>query len=166
MNKKAQLDFGLVTFLGIIIIILILAPILVNVVTTILGEVGTNINNTNVAAGVAVSSVETSFTNLWDIVIISLFLLNVILLLITAFLIDIHPAFMIMYILFCFFTIIFIPNVMDVVDVIYVQYSADVGQYLPLTEFMVDYFEAIILGIMVLSGIIIYAKIKYFGRQF
>lgn len=162
LNKKAQLGFGVITFIAVVISLLILAPILVSVVTEILGEVGTQLNNTNTEAGDAVLSTQNTFTDLIDIVIILLFALNVILLLVTSFFIDTHPAFMILYIIFAFFTIIFAPNIIDVVDSVYSEYSTEVGLYLPLTEFIVNNFTMVIFGVLILSGIIIYAKIKYF----
>lgn len=162
LNKKAQ-GFGIIAFVGVVVVILILAPILINIVTTTLGEVSDNINNTSPTASNAIDSVETSFTNLWDLVIIMVFLLNIILLFLTAFFIDTHPAFMILYIMFAFFAIVFIPNIMDAVDAIYDQYSADVGAYLPLTEFLVNNFSYVLLAVIALSGIILYAKIKYFN---
>ena len=163
MNKKAQgFAFGLITFIGIVIILIVLAPTLLHVVTTILTEVGENLNATDTRAGDAVLGIEEDFTNLWDIVIILAFLLNVILLLISAFLVDTHPAFLIFYIIMVFFTVIFVSGAVDALEGIYAtsEYQIVVGQYLPMTEFLLDYFEIIILGIAVLSGIITYAKLK------
>lgn len=161
-NKRGQLDFAILTFIAVIIGILILAPVLLSIVVEIVGEVGTQINNTDATAGAAVFKVENTFTSLWDTVIILLFTLNMILLIVTSFFIDTHPAFLIVYILFAFFTVLFAPNMIDAVDKIYLHYSVEVGAYLPLTEFLVNNFEMIIFAVLILSGIIIYAKIKYF----
>jgi hypothetical protein len=37
--------------------------------------------------------------------------------------------------------------------------------YLPLTDFLRTNFGAVLLGVIVLSGVIMYAKIKYFSNE-
>jgi hypothetical protein len=169
LNKKGQMmEYGIISFVGIVIIMLLLAPFLINIVTTVLGEFGTELTAVDAEAGAAVTSIETTYTNLWDIVIILLFVLNVLLLFISAFLVDTHPVFFIMYILFAFFTVMFVPNVLDVVNEVYdhSQYAGDVGLYLQFTEFILNNFMVIILGILILSGIIMYAKFKFLSRGY
>lgn len=167
MLKKGQADFGIITFITVVIGILILAPVLLYTATTIMTEVGTTLNETDENAGGIILDTQTTFTSLFDIVIVMMFLLNVILLLITAFLVDTHPAFMIMYIMFAFFTVIFVPTLSDVVETIYSvsEYQEVIGQNLPFSEFLVQNFVMIIMGILVLSGIVMYAKIKYFSSD-
>jgi len=145
----------------VIIVLLILAPILVKMVNEPLDKFGTAINGSNPTAGNSVIEIKGKFLGLLDTVIVLLFLLNAILLLVSAFLIDTHPAFMIMYILLAFFMIAFLPNIVSAVDMVYGAYSAEVGLYLPFSEWMVGHFEGIIFGMIILSGIILYAKIKY-----
>lgn len=166
MNKTAQIDFGVITFIGIVIVLIILAPIFYKVVKSTTEGFSTAINSTNEDAAKAVTHIGGTFTSTLDLVIVLAFVINVILLLITAFLIDTHPIFIIFYIMFCFFTIAFVPNVTDAVNGVWGAYAADVGSDLPLVEFLLDNFSIIILAVMVLSGIVIYAKIKYFSQQY
>jgi len=58
---------------------------------------------------------------------------------------------------------------LDAVEVVYNDASMsnattghDSGAFLPTTEFMINNFGGIILTIIILSGIIMYAKFKYF----
>jgi len=41
----------------------------------------------------------------------------------------------------------------------------NVIQYIPMTEFMLNNFGTIIVGVIILSGIIMFAKVKYFSSQ-
>jgi len=163
MNNKGQI--GIVSFVGVVIALLFLAPIFLNVVTTTTGEFADAINSTNSDAAEAVDGVTDTFTNLWDWVLILVFTLNIILLLVSAFFIDTHPAFLLVFIIIAFFTMAFAPNILDATDKIYnsAHYAGDVAAYLPFMDFLRSNFGAIILGLFVLTGIIMYAKFKYFG---
>jgi len=163
MNNKGQI--GIVSFVGVVIALLFLAPIFLNVVTTTTGEFADAINSTNSDAAETVDGVTDTFTNLWDWVLILVFTLNIILLLVSAFFIDTHPAFLLVFIIIAFFTMAFAPNILDATDKIYnsAHYAGDVAAYLPFMDFLRSNFGAIILGLFVLTGIIMYAKFKYFG---
>lgn len=166
-NNRGQVDFGLSTFAVIVLAILFLAPVLVKMVEQPLDKFSTAINRTSTTAGTDVANVESKFLGLFDIMIVFLFLLQSILLLISAFLIDTHPAFMIMYILIAFFLVAFLPNITSAVETIYDSsaYSSEIGQHLAFSDWMVSNFGAVILALIVLSGIILYAKIKYFSNN-
>ncbi len=161
--KKGQI--GIVSLVGVIIALLFLAPILLNIVTTTTGEFAEAINKTDTNAANAVTSIKDTYTSLWDWALILIFGLNVLLLFISAFFIDTHPAFMLVFIMVAFFTMAFAPNILDATDKIYnnAQYAGDVAAYLPFMDFLRGNFGYIILGIFVMTGIIMYAKFKYFG---
>ena len=169
MNRKGQSAFPILTFVGIVLLLLFLAPFMFKLVNTPLEKFQTAIGNQSIEAGQAVNSVRGSFLNFWDTLIIIAFTISLILLLVSAFLIDVHPIFTLLYVLLCFFIFIFAPMVLDTIDVIYDGISADqalmtsseISTYLPLTNFIRVNFAAIILGIMVLSGIVMYAKFKF-----
>ena len=164
MNKNAQV--GIVAFVGVVIALIFLAPIFLNIVTTTTGEFADALNSTDSNAAAAVDSITNTYTGLWDWVLIIIFGLNIVLLLISAFFIDTHPAFLLVYIMVAFFTMAFAPNILDATDKIYnsAHYAGDVAAYLPFMDFLRGHFGAIILGILVLSGIIMYGKFKYFGN--
>lgn len=164
MNNRGQIDIGVVSFIAVVIVIIILAPILFNIVTTITGTVGDQINATDSTAGQAMYSIKEKFVSFWDIVIILLFGLNVVLLLISAFLAPTHPLFIVLYIIFAFITVVFAPNLIDVVQKVYTQYytlQPEMSTKLAMTEFLIDNFSLILLGVIVLSGVIMYARIRY-----
>jgi len=163
MKKRAQV--GIISFVGVVIALLFLAPMFLNIVTTTTGEFADAINGTDANAAATVDSITSTYTSLWDWTLILIFALNVILLFISAFFIDTHPAFILVFIMIAFFTMAFAPNILDATDKIYnsAQYAGDVAAYLPFMDFIRGNFGAIILGIFVMCGIIMYAKFKYFG---
>ena len=163
MNNRGQI--GVVAIVGVIIALLFMAPIFLNIVNTTVGEFSDAINNTSPTASDAVDSIKGTYTGLWDWVLILIFGLNVLLLLISAFFIDTHPAFILVFIMVAFFTLAFAPNILDATDKIYTDahYAGEVNAYLPFMDFIRNNFGAVILAIFFLSGIIMYAKIKYFS---
>lgn len=164
MNRKGQI--GIVSLVGVVIALLFLAPILLNIVTTTTGEFADAINGTNTGAADTVDSITNTYTSLWDWALILIFGLNILLLLVSAFFIDTHPAFILVFIMVAFFTMAFAPNILDATDEIYnnAQYAGDVAAYLPYMDFIRGNFGTIILGLFVITGIIMYAKFKYFGE--
>ena len=163
IGKGGQI--GIVAMVGVVIAILFLAPILLKIVTETTGEFASAINSTNEEASQAVTGITTTYTNLWDWVLIIIFGLNVLLLLISAFFIDTHPAFILVFIMLSFFLLAFAPNILDAVDKVYedAYYAGAVNAYLPSMDFLRTNFGAIILAILVLAGIIMYGKFKYFS---
>jgi hypothetical protein len=165
MNKSGQ--FGIIAFVAMFIILLFLAPFVIKIVRTSVGGFSDQITVINSEAGANVDFVEESFLNLWDWVILLAFGFNVMLLLISSFFIDTEPAFVIVYILTVFFLMSFAPSALDSIQDVYNELGDastghDSGAYLPATEFLINNFGGILLSIIVLSGIIMYAKFKYF----
>lgn len=166
MNRKAQ--FGIVAFVGVVLVLLFLAPVLLKVVRAPVVEFSSAINTTSPLASQTVDSIEGTFSNLWDWVLMIGFVINVILLLIASFFIDTHPIFVIFYIMAGFFLLVFAPNVIDAVNAVWdagsgTVFTEETGLYLTGTTFILNHFGEIILAIFVLSGIVMYAKFKYFA---
>lgn len=165
MNSKAQ--FGMITFIGLIFVMLFLAPIVVKIVRSSVGGFSDGLANVNEDAAGEVDAVEDTFIALWDWVIFLMFGLNVIILLLSSFFIDTHPAFVIVYILTMFFMFAFAPSILDALETSYdalgdAGSGHDSGAYLPITEFLINNFGTLMLTIAILSGIVMYAKFKYF----
>ena len=167
MNKKAQ-DFGIVTFVGMVLVLLFLAPILLKIVRSTTGGFSDAINSTDAEAAKRVDLTSSKFVQFWDYMIVIVFGINVLLMLISAFFIDTHPAFMILYIFVTFLTAVFAPEVLDSANKVWAtpQFSEETGIYLSLTGFLLENFGSLLLGVIILTGIIIYAKIKFFGREY
>lgn len=166
MNKKGQ--FGIITLVAILLVLLFLAPVLLKIVRTSVGGFATALNNTNSEAASVVEETYTTFINLWDYVIIAVFGISVVMLFLSAFFIDTHPAFVILYIFVSFLVMAFTTSMVDIVNKLWdhSQFAVETGVYLTMTEFLKNHFAGVILGIMVLSGIIIYAKIRYFSNDY
>jgi hypothetical protein len=169
-SKKGQIEFSILVFIAVIVGLLVIAPIMLKIVNTILTPFGSSIGNQSVMAGASVTKIQGSFTDFWDWVIVIAFLVNIILLLVSSFLIDTHPIFMIIFIVFGIFTFIFAPMVLDAVDKIYEQPTftgatdgTDITTQIPMTDFLRTNLNIILLGIYFLCGIIIYSKFKMLG---
>lgn len=168
--KKAQISFPIITFVFLLLALLILAPILLKFVTTPINALATAVNKTSPDAARAAHALSNSFASLFDYVLAAALVGNIILLFVTAFLSDNHPAFLVIYILGCAFLMIFAPLVLPAIQKIWAepqfsQGSNNVVQYIPLQHFILDYFGVIILGIIVVTGIITYAKFKFSDSQ-
>jgi len=163
VNKKAQIYYPIITFIVIVIILILLGPIMLKIFNEVTDPFSAKVGNMSAVAGRNVDTVRTSFIAFWDWIIIIAFLIQVILLFISAFFIDTSPVFVALYILVCVLMMIFAPDLIQVVDRIYdsPQFLVETTQ-LPFTDFIRSNFSTIILGIMVLSGVVIYGKLKYF----
>jgi len=165
-SKRGQSD--LLVAIGVILGLLILAPFLVMIVNVPLEKFKDTINSTDVGnaqASANVDSVRGKFLSMIDFVFICAILVNVILLLITAFMVDVHPAFMLIFIMLCFFTMVFVPEILTSVLTVWdkVQGQSEVIGHLPVTYFILNNFRMFMLAVMFISGVVMYAKIRRTG---
>jgi len=163
-NKKATLD--LATLVVVIVGLLILAPVMLKIFNTTVGEVGDKLNESSTDAGAAMEKVENTFVTFWDYLIVIAFFVNVVMLLISAFMVDTHPVFLIMYIISAFVIMSFAPYTMEPVTQILgmPQFTTELGQ-LPMTSFVITNFNLILLGVIILSGLVLYAKFRGKGSD-
>lgn len=164
-NKKGQAGFGIVAFAGIVITLLFLAPVMLKIVRVTTSEVSDQLNITNPEASASMDAVTDSFATFWDFVLLMVFAVNVLILLISAFFIDTHPAFLLVYIIVAFFLVVFAPNVLDAVDSVWAEsaFSEEVSLYLDSMNFLRVHFGVVLLSVIILSGVVMYAKFKYFA---
>lgn len=164
-NKRGQFDFGIITFVGLVVALILIAPLILSIVNKFLTPLGTALGNQSAVAGTNVNYIQNSFGNLLDGVIIFMFVINVLMLFVSAFLVDVHPIFIIVYIIVAFLTMIFAPNIIDAVNNIWGEstFSGDVAK-LPLTNFILDHFGIIIMSIILVTGVILFTKFG-FGRD-
>lgn len=158
-GKKAQYD--IIAWIGIIVGLLIIAPILYKVVNVSLSGFSEAINQTSPEAASSVDLIKGSFIGWLDYLIMIAFLINIILLFVFAFMVDTHPLFLIFYIISAIFTMIFAPYILEPIRQIFgmAEFGTAVIN-LPLTEFVVMRFNIILLGVIVVAGIIMYAKLR------
>jgi len=165
-NKIGQFG-GIIAFIGIVIGMIILAPIMLKVIGTILTSTSAAIGNQTVQdaatrnATAALNYGAASFNKLWDIILVCFFFINVILLLISSFMIDVHPAFWVIYLFLAFIFFFISPAYTKSLDAIWGSSSfSSVTGNLPNTSWIYNNFNFLMLGIYFITAIIIFAKIR------
>jgi hypothetical protein len=165
MNKKGQAE-SIIIFFGLAIAILVVSVIVLRVANSVITPFQAQIGNMSVTAGTAVNDVHTSFAKWWDYLIIGMFFLNIIILLVSAFMVDIHPAFVIVYIFAIIFMFVFGNYALLTLDSIWNMVGTSTEQaQTPLEQFLINNFQLVMLGVVILSGIVMYSKFKYFSGQ-
>lgn len=167
MRNKGQFDFGLITFAFIVIALLILAPIVLKIVRSTVTPFSNTLGNMTDQG--AVQGAQNSryvlgvFVNFWDGVLIISFVVALILLFVSAFLIDTNPFFIVLYIIVFFLVVVFAPDILTAVTNIYeLNAFATETNLIPLMDFVRSNFGIILTVVGVLNMVIIYAKIRYF----
>lgn len=169
MGKKGQAE-SIIIFFVLIVAVLITSIIVLRITNSVITPFSNALNNTagpvGQTASSAVNYAQSKFTSVWDWVIILLLLFNIIILFVSAFLIDIHPAFVIVYIFAGIFLFIFGNFALGALDAVWggMGTAVETAQT-PLEQFVINNFQLIMLGIYVVSGVLMYAKIKLFSGQ-
>jgi hypothetical protein len=165
MNNRGQAQ-SIIIFFVLIIGVLIASVVVMRMTNEILTPFQSQIGNMSSQAGSAVANVHTKFNQWWDYFIILLFAINLIILLVSAFLVDIHPAFLIVYIITIIFMFIFGNYALLALDNIWNMMGTSAEQAIsPLQQFIINNFMLIMLGVVFLSGIVMYSKFKFFGNM-
>lgn len=164
MNNKGQIDYPLITFIVIVIGLIILAPFMLKIVNEVLTPFSAGVGNVTAEAGTSVTHIRDTFINFWDFVIIAGFLFAILLLFISSFLVETHPFFLIIFILLSFFTFLFAPSFLDVLDTIYnsSQFATEVST-LAMIDFIRTYLGIILVGIYFVCGVIMFARFRFGG---
>lgn len=166
--KKAQLDNPMILFAVMIIALLILAPVVLKIMRSIQEPMSNSFGNVSGQAGVLAQTnfnkVMSTGINFWDKVVISAFIFLVLMLLVSAFLVDAHPFFIILYIFLNFMLILFAPNIISAVDHIYDSSTfAEETALLSFMDALRNHYVGFLVGMFVLTGIIIYGKLFLLG---
>lgn len=170
MNKKGQLelDYPIITFGMVILGLIIFAPIALKMFNSIQVQMANELGNQSGGdvAKANFNAVMLPLINFWDKIMIVAFVIAIIMLFITSFFIDTHPIFLILYIIMSFLLIIFAPNIIQAADTIYAnaQFSSEVTS-LSFMNTIRNYYVEFLVGIMIITGIIIYGKIAWFGNS-
>lgn len=169
-NKKGQVDNPIIAFVVIIAALIIFAPIALKVFVNVDTSVGNSLGNLSGQQGVIAQTnfkaVTTPLISFWDKVIVAAFILAVLLLFVSAFLIDAHPFFVVLYIFLDLFLILFIPSITKAIDHIYdsANFAVEVAK-LPFLDTLRSNFTGFVIGLMIITGIIIYGKLAFFQRS-
>lgn len=165
MNNKGQLDAPIITFVIVVITLFLLAPVILKVVSTSVGGVATAINSTSPSASTSANHIKDTFINFWDMLIMFAVLSAIIVMLIAAFFVDISPLFAILHILISFFLVIFSNDILQAVTRLWTAsgYNELTDAHLVMTGYLVDNFTFFLLGVIILSGVIMYGKFRFAG---
>ena len=169
LNKKAQIDYPIITWVILVFGLMLLAPVFLKIFTSIQTPLSTqlgNITNGGAVAQANFNSVMNTTVNFWDKVILFAFILATLLLLISAFFIDTSPFWIILYLFISFMLVLFAPDIIGALDNIYnsAQFTTEVAR-LTFIDSLRTNFGAILVGVIVLSGIIIYGKLAFTGGR-
>jgi hypothetical protein len=167
MSKVGQLDFPIATLMIFVFGLLIFAPMALKVFRSIQTPISDGLANVSYGGDIAsqnFNSVMNPLISFWDEVIIFAFILSIILMIVSSFMIDTHPVWIILYIVVWFILIVFAPNIVSAATAIYdsSQFAGEVA-LLPLTNALRLHFVEYMVGLGLLSGIIIFGKIGFGG---
>lgn len=161
MKNKGQLAIPIVAFVIIMIALIFLAPILLKVINEIMIPVNETISDIDSNAATQGYGAVSKFVNMLDAALMIIFFILIVLMLVSAFLIDNHPAFLIIYLVASMFLFIFSSPILDASDRIWDSSDFALEQnQLPITNFMRQTFGGIMIGVYVITGIILFAKFK------
>jgi len=174
-GKKGQLPAA-IAFAGIILVLILLAPILLKTVLTPLNKFSSalgTVDSTNKSSS-AVGYITNTFTSMFDWIIMFIFIFSIVTLIFSSFFIDTHPAFLVIYIIGLAFLMIFTPNIMESIDKLWRQAQfanpantdgtgANLATLLPMLSWLKDNYMFVILGVLILNGIIMFGKYKFAG---
>lgn len=169
MKRKGQLDHPIIGFfilaLGLILIGGIFMKMFISIKSPLVNSFG-NITNGGATAVSGVNKVLNTAITFWDKVIVFAFLFGIIFVFISAFFIDVHPIFIVLYIFINFMFMIFAPQIMESLATLYDPLSGaylgdEVYQNLPFTIWIAQNFGVFIVGLMIATGIIIYTKLSW-----
>ena len=169
-NKKGQ-ALSIIFFFVIVLGVFIIAVLLMSLVNTVLDPFKSQVALISNESATNVGSIQNSFVSVWDWVVILLFLFNTVILLISSFMVDIHPAFLIIYIIAVMFLFMFGSTILGSLNDVYdpsgifgtgnVSQGGNAISEMPLTSWFLNNFTMVILGIVIISGVIMYAKFKF-----
>jgi predicted membrane channel-forming protein YqfA (hemolysin III family) len=160
MRKKGQLD--VVVFVIMFVAILIAAPIMFKFFHMTIGPVQTAFANMSPQANTTLTYVTNTYDAFWDFAVLMMFIALVATLLISSFLVDIHPVFLVLYIILAFVIIIITPMLATPANVLDTQLNltATYGSHLQYTDFLRTNIVMVVLAVIIISGIIAFGKMR------
>jgi len=166
LNKKAQVEFSPAIVIAFIIGLIIFAPIMIKIIGVTTGTFFTQMNETAPEAVSQADNAVNKVYNFFDYLIIIAIMINVIMLFVSAWFIDTNPAFIILYIMFAFIFVLFLPNLLDATDQVWnrmnnVEDDWHTGSMpLTFTNWIRENLILFSVVIIALSGVVTYAKFK------
>jgi len=162
-NKRGNsFVLPMATFIAVIVGILIISVVFIKLSNEILTPFGSQVGNMSRNAGLGVTKVADTFYEMWDWIIVISLVVQLVLLMASAFFIDTHPFFLILFIISNAFLIMFASGFETVLSEIFNSndFSLLVITYMPMANFIRNNLMTIILGSMIMAGMAIFAKIR------
>jgi len=161
-HKKGQgMEFSIALFIMMVAMIIILAPFLLRAVRDITSGLGNNLATLSPVGNISMQHVSTATTNLWDFGMILGFIILTIVLFISAFMADIHPLFIIVYVILAFILFMIVPALNDTFIQIYATPEMyNETSHLPMTDYLGQHFGIIAFIIYIISGAIMFGKMR------
>lgn len=170
MNTKGQVfENPIFSYVMIVAGLIFFGIVFLKIFTSIQGPVSEQLGNLNVLgadeAQTNWNAVMTPMVTMWDKFMIGTFIATTIILLVSSFMIDTHPFWIFLYILSNMILVLFMPGFIAAADTVY-ESSLFVNEvaYLPFMDSLRTHYMQWMLGIMFLSGVIIYGKVSLFGN--
>jgi hypothetical protein len=166
LTKKAQVEFSPAIVIAVIIGLIIFAPIMLKIIGVTTGTFFTQMNTSAPTAVAEADKAVDKVYNFFDYLIVIAIFINVIVLFISAWFIDTNPAFIILYIMFAFIFVLFLPNLLDATDRIWERMDAVEDDWnagsmpLQFTDWIRQNLVMTSVVLIALTGIITYAKFK------
>ena len=162
-NKKGQ-ALSIVMFFVIVLAVFILAVLLMSLVNSVLEPFRDNIAIVDNSSANVVDDIQGKFNAVWDWTIAILFIINLLLLFFSAFMVDIHPAFLVLYIIAVMFLILFGSTIVGALDALYnptgvfgsgnLTAGGNAYANMPIIFWLLNNFTLVILGVIIISGVI------------
>lgn len=169
MKRRGQIDNPIIMFAVLVIGLLILAPVILKIFNSINDNMTpalANLTNGGAVASENFGHVMNIGIGMWDKVVMFMFFFLVIILFVSAFMVDSHPFFVILYIITNLLLILFAPSMIQAIDKLYDSPNFAVeSSSLVFLDWIRTYYGEILVGMMVVTGIIIYGKIAIFGGK-
>lgn len=168
--NKGQIDYPIIAFFVLVFGLILLAPIMLKVFNSIQTPMSTQLGNLSGKGGEIAQAnynkIMNTAVNFWDKVIIFAFFIGVILLVVSAIFTQASPFFIILYIIMSFLLVLFAPDIIGSLDNIYNSATfAQESTQLSFINTLRTYFGEFLVGIIVLTGIIIFGKSAVGGRR-
>lgn len=164
LNKRGQ-ALSIIAFFAVIVAIFIVSIVIITMTNKVISPFQDTISNISTTAANNVGYIKDSVNTWWDYAVVLIFFLNTIMLFYSAFMVDVHPAFLVLYILALAFLFIFGTTALGTVQQIWgTDAMAEGLGYMDITYWLLNNFTIVLLGIAILSGIVMYAKFKLGGQ--
>ena len=167
-NKKAQgFEMPIVVLIVVLATILVLAPFTLKIINAVVTPLGTNLQDISPLAASSAATVVTQTNNFWDLAVVIAFLVITIVMFISAYMVDMNPIFAVVYAILAFFLFMITPLLQDLFTGIYTNDAlTNQTQALPMTNFIQGHFIIITFALFIISGIIMYAKLRGRGQSY